>query len=251
MRFVRYQTQLGVAYGIVEGDLIRQITTTPFEAYEITDHQYPLSQVKLLAPCAPTKILATGLNYKSHLGDLESPKHPEIFYKVPSSVIGSGDVIVLPKDARRVEEEAELVVVIGRRCRKVSKGDALGYVLGYTCGNDVSAREWQRDDMQWWRAKSSDTFSPVGPYIATGVNGSNLDIWAKINGTVVQHCNTSELLFDIPTIVSFVSQVVTLEPGDLVFTGTSGRPAELKDGDVVEIEAEGIGTLGNAVKSER
>jgi 2-keto-4-pentenoate hydratase/2-oxohepta-3-ene-1,7-dioic acid hydratase in catechol pathway len=192
-------------------------------------------------------MLATALNYKSHLGEHEAPGKPELFYKVPSSVIGPGDTIVLPKAAERVEEEAELVVVIGRRCSKVSEADALSYVLGYTCGNDVSARVWQRNDMQWWRAKSSDTFSPFGPYIETDVDISSLEIRARVNGREVQRCNSSELFFGVPALISFISQVVTLEPGDLIFTGTSGRPAELHDGDVVEVEVEGIGILRNPV----
>lgn len=257
MKFVRYEVQGKVAYGIVDGDTVNEISASPFESYEETGKKHTLSEVKLLAPCTPSKALATALNYKSHLRHIpgvmepEPPSHPELFYKVPSSVINPGDTIVLPKDVRPVEEEAELVVVIGKKCSKVSKEDALGYVLGYTCGNDVSARPWQRGDKQWWRAKSSDTFTPFGPYIVTDLDGSNLNIWARINGKEVQHCNSTELLFDIPTLISFVSQVVTLEPGDLIFTGTSGTPAELHDGDVVEIEVEGVGTLSNPVAREK
>ena len=127
---------------------------------------------------------------------------------------------------------------------------ALGYILGYTCGNDVSARVWQRGDTQWWRAKSSDTFSPIGPYIETDLDAFDFEIQARINGTEVQHCYSSELLFDIPTMINFISQVVTLEPGDLIFTGTSGKPAELHDGDVVEVEVKGIGTIQNSVEAE-
>ena len=250
MRFARYEVQGEVTYGVVEGEWLKSITTTPFEPYQITGHQHRLSEVRLLAPCTPSKVLAMALNYKSHLGDREAPTQPEPFFKASNSVIGPGDTIVLPRNAGRIEEEAELVVVIGRRCTRVSEGDALGYVLGYTCGNDVSARMWQRADMQWWRAKSSDTFCPVGPYIDTEANAPNLDIWARINGREVQHCRSSELLFDIPTLISFISQVVTLEPGDLIFTGTSGRPAELHDGDVVEVEVSGIGTLHNPVRAE-
>lgn len=250
MKFARYEVQGKAAYGVVDGEWLRAITTTPFEPYEITGHQHRLSEVRLVAPCTPSKVLAMALNYKSHLRDQKAPTQPEPFFKTPNSVIGPGDTIVLPRNAGRIDEEAELVVVIGQRCAKVAQDDALSYVLGYTCGNDVSARVWQRGDMQWWRAKSSDTFCPVGPYITTDVDASNLDIWARINGKEVQHCNTSELLFDIPTLISFISQVVTLEPGDLVFTGTSGRPAELQDGDVVEVEVPGIGTLRNPVRAE-
>lgn len=250
MKYARYEAQGNIAYGVVEGEWLKPITTTPFEPYEIISHQHHLSEIRLLAPCTPSKILATALNYKSHLEDREAPTQPEPFFKTPNSVIGPGDTIILPRNAWHIEEEAELVVVIGRRCTKVSEGNALNYVLGYTCGNDVSARMWQKADLQWWRAKSSDTFCPVGPYIATEVNAPNLEIWARVNGTEVQHCRTTELLFDIPTLISFISQVVTLEPGDLIFTGTSGRPAELHDGDVVEVEVSGIGTLHNPVQAE-
>ena len=250
MKFARYEFQGEVAYGIVEGDWVRRISTTPFAEYEPTGTRHRLAEVRLLAPCLPSKVLAMALNYKSHLGTYQAPKQPEPFLKAPNSVIGPGDTIVLPRDAGRVDEEAELVVVIGRRCRKVPPADALGYVLGYTCGNDVSGRPWQRGDMQWWRAKSSDTFCSIGPFIATGLDGSRLDIRARINGREVQRGNSSELLYDIPTLISFISQVVTLEPGDMVFTGTSGTPAELHDGDTVEVEVEGIGTLLNPVRAE-
>ncbi len=250
MKFARCDVDGETVYGVIEGDLVRRITATPFEEYEMTDHCNYLREIKLLAPSTPSKILAMAFNVKSHLGDRQAPTEPQPFLKTPSSVIGTGDTILLPKNAVRVEEEGELVVVIGRRCSKVSQADALRYVLGYTCGNDVSARVWQREDNQWWRAKSSDTFSPVGPYITTDLDAFNFEIQARINGSEVQHCYSSELLFDIPTIISFISQVMTLQPGDLIFTGTSGRPAELHDGDVVEVEVPGIGTLRNPVKAE-
>lgn len=251
MKIARYLVGDEISYGVVEDDVVKQTSGTPFERIQLTGKEQPLSKVKLLAPCAPSKCLALALNYTSHLSDRTPPERPEPFYKVPSCIIGPDDTIVLPKQAGRVDEEAELVVVIGRRCSKVSEAQALDYVLGYTCGNDVSAREWQRGDIQWWRAKSSDTFGPIGPFIVTDIDASRLNIWARVNGKEVQHCHTSELLFGIPTLVSFVSQVVTLEPGDLIFTGTSGIPAQIKEGDVVEVEVEGIGTLSNPVRLER
>ncbi len=252
VKFAKYDAHGKVAYGIVEGDLLKRITTTPFEPYEITDYCDRLRDVKLLAPSTPSKILAMSGNYISHLKvkDRQPSKEPQIFFKTPNSIVGPDDTIILPKNSGKVEEEHELVVVVSRRCSKVSKTEALAYVLGYTNGFDVSARGWQYQDKQWWRAKSSDTFGPIGPYIATDVDASNLEMQASINGVVVQRCNTSELLFDIPTIISFVSQVVTLLPGDLIFTGTSGKAEELHDGDVVEGGAEGIGALRNFVKAE-
>ncbi len=251
MKFARYQAQGKVSYGVVEGDVVKEMSGTPFEKYQLTGKSHKLSEVKLLAPCTPVKMLAMALNYKSHLGDQKPPDQPEPFFKVPTSIIGPGDTIILPKNAGRVDEEAELVVVMGKRCKGVSKADALKYVLGYTIGNDVSARVWQRGDKSWWRAKSSDTFAPLGPYIVTDLDGGNLEIFARVNGKEVQHCHTSELLYDIPTIISFISQVLTLEPGDLIFTGTSGVPAEIHDGDVVEIEIPGIGVLKNPVKAQK
>lgn len=251
MKIVRYLVEGRIAYGVVDNETIKQIKDSPFGKISFTGGEYPLSEARLLAPLIPSKILAMALNYKSHLHDRNAPTKPEPFYKAPSCVIGPEETILLPREAGRVDEEAELVVIIGRKCSKVSKAKALDYVLGYTCGNDVSCRDWQKGDVQWWRAKSSDTFGPIGPYIATDMDCSELNIWARVNGKVVQQCNTSQLLFDIPTLISFISQVVTLEPGDMIFTGTSGAPAQIKDGDVVEVEVEGIGLLSNHVKAEK
>ncbi len=250
MKFVRYRINGRVLYGVVDADVVKEIEGTPFRGITYTGTSYPLSSVTLLAPVLPSKILALALNYASHIRRSPPPTKPEPFFKTPSCVIGPGDAIRLPKAAETVEEEAELVVVMGQRCRHVSPAKALAYVFGYTCGNDVSAREWQRGDIQWWRAKSSDTFGPIGPVIVTDLDGSRLNIWARVNGQEVQHCNTSELLFDVPTLISFISHVVTLEPGDLIFTGTSGVPAQIKHGDVVEVEVEGIGVLSNPVVQE-
>jgi 2-keto-4-pentenoate hydratase/2-oxohepta-3-ene-1,7-dioic acid hydratase in catechol pathway len=250
MKIVRCRVTDRVFYGVVEEEAVKEIEDTPFIGISYTSNVYPLSDVQVLAPVMPSKILALALNYASHIRGSPKPAKPEPFFKTPSSVVGPGESVILPKGAETVQEEAELVVVIGRKCRKASRAQAMEYVLGYTCGNDVSAREWQRGDVQWWRAKSSDTFSPIGPYIVTDVDNSQLNIWARVNGREVQHCNTSELLFDVPTLISFISDVVTLEPGDLVFTGTSGVPAQIKNGDVVEVEIEGIGVLSNPVVEE-
>ncbi len=250
MKFVRYRINGRVLYGVLDADVVKEIEGAPFRGITYTGTSYPLSSVTLLAPVLPSKILALALNYASHIRRSPPPTKPEPFFKTPSCVIGPGDAIRLPTAAETVEEEAELVVVMGQRCRHVSTAKALAYVFGYTCGNDVSAREWQRGDIQWWRAKSSDTFGPIGPVIVTDIDSSHLNIWARVNGREVQHCNTSELLFDVPTLISFISHVVTLEPGDLIFTGTSGVPAQIKHGDVVEVEVEGIGVLSNPVVQE-
>ena len=250
MKYARYLAHGQVSYGVLEGDTLREITTTPFEDYQITDHAHGVSEVKLLPPTSPTKILAVGLNYASHLRERQAPAEPLIFIKTPSSLIGPGEPIVRPKDVETLEEEGEMVIVIKRRCKNASKQDALDYVLGYTCGNDVSAREWQHGDGQWWRAKSADTFSPVGPYISDDIDPQNVRLQARVNGKEVQSETTSKLVFDVPTIVSWTSRRMTLEAGDLIFTGTPGIPAPLNAGDTVEVEIEGIGVLSNPVIME-
>ena len=251
MRFARYLAHGQVSYGVLDGDTLRELTTSPFEEYRVTDHSHRLSEVKLLAPTSPSKILAVGLNYSTHLHDRPAPVEPLIFLKTPSSLIGPGDTIIRPRDVETLDEEAELVIVIKDRCRNVTKEDALNHVVGYTCGNDVSAREWQRGDGQWWRAKSSDTFSPVGPYIVDDVDTGNMMLRARVNGKEVQGESTSFLIFDIPTIISWTSRRMTLEPGDLIFTGTPGTPAHLVAGDTVEVDIEGIGVLSNPVGMEK
>lgn len=251
MIFARYLAHGEVSYGVIDGDLVKELTSSPFEDFKVTDHIHPLTDVTLLAPCVPGKILAVGLNYRSHLGEREAPKEPLIFYKTTTSLAGPNDPIVLPKAfPGRVDEEGELVAIIKDKCKNISKDDALNHVLGYTCGNDVSAREWQRGDGQWWRAKASDSFSPVGPYIVTGLDPSNLMLRARVNGKEVQAETTNMFIFDLPTVISHVSKSITLEPGDMIYTGTPGSAAQLKEGDVVEIEIEGIGILSNPVKNE-
>jgi len=251
VKFARYLLHGEIAYGVVEGEAVRPITGTPFGPYRVTDRAVPLSQVRLLAPVVPTKVFAIGLNYADHLGDREPPKKPEVFLKTVSSVIGPEEPILIPRGyTGRIDAEGEVVVVIGRRGKHIPEEQALDYILGYTCGNDVSARDWQRGDLQWWRAKSSDTFSPVGPFIATGLDPAGLDLRVRINGKEVQHGNTANLLFSIPRIVSFISEVIALEPGDLIFTGTPGIPGALQPGDVVEVEVAGVGVLRNPVQRE-
>ncbi len=253
-KYARYEAHGETAYGVVEGDTVRQLTGPPYESHEVTDHTHALSEVKLLSPVVPGKVVAIGLNYRSHLGDRTPPKVPEPFFKTTSSVIGPGESVVIPRDAIaegvRVQPEAELSLVIGKRCKGATKANALGFVLGYTCGNDVSARDWQENDLQWWRAKSSDTFTPLGPFIVTDLDPGNLHLMGRINGKMVQDQITSDLLHDVPTIIEFVSRVVTLEPGDVIMTGTPGRPGDIHEGDVMEIEIEGIGVLSNPVRAE-
>ena len=251
MRYARYEAGGEVAYGVVEGDSVRDLTAAPYEPHETTDHVHALSGVRLLAPVTPNKIVAIGLNYRSHLGDTEPPKVPEVFLKASTSVIGPEDEIVVPKEAIdegvNMQPEAELAVVIGKTCKRVAAQDALSYVLGYTCGNDVSARDWQRNDLSWWRAKSSDTFAPLGPYIVTGLDPGNLRLSGRVNGETVQDSSTADLLYGVPRIIEFASLAMTLEPGDVIMTGTPGEPGDMGPGDTVEIEVEGVGVLRNTV----
>jgi len=257
MRIARCEADGRILWGVVEsvegsgGDRLRPILGDPFGARFTAQDSRPISSVRILAPAVPSKIFALAHNYRDHLHGAEEPKEPQVFLKVPSSVIGPEDTIVLPQGPGhgRVDEEGELVVVIGSRCRAVSRADALRHVLGYTCGNDVSARGWQKSDLNWWRAKSSDTFSPIGPYIVTDMDPAHAVIAVRINGREVQRCRVSDLIFDIPVLIEWISASVTLEPGDLVFTGTSGAPAELQAGDSVEVAIGGIGVLRNRVST--
>jgi 2-keto-4-pentenoate hydratase/2-oxohepta-3-ene-1,7-dioic acid hydratase in catechol pathway len=248
-RYIRYRSGSRISYGILEGDNIQELSGDFFQS-AATGVTHRLADVKLLHPSTPGKILAVGLNYKSHLGERPAPKTPEIFYKPVSSLQNPGDPIVLPRDSANVHYEGELVIVIGKQAKNVSPEDARATIFGVTCGNDVSERDWQHGpakDLQWWRAKGSDTFSPLGPAIVTGIDYSNLLLQTRLNGEVVQKQFTSDLLFDCPTIVSYISGWVTLEPGDLIYTGTPGSTRKMSAGDIVEVEIDGIGILRNPV----
>jgi 2-keto-4-pentenoate hydratase/2-oxohepta-3-ene-1,7-dioic acid hydratase in catechol pathway len=247
MRYVRYNHDGRTSYGRLEGETIRELSGAPFERAAETGRALALGEVKLLAPCEPGKVLAVGLNYRSHLGDRPAPSYPGIFIKLPTSIIGTHEPIVLPPQATNVHYEGEMVLVIGRTAKGVSKAEARDHVFGVTCGNDVSERQWQKNDLQWFRAKASDTFGPTGPLILTGVDYDNLQLQTRVNGKVVQSQRTSDLIFDVATIVSYISQFVTLDPGDLIFTGTPGTTSAITSGDVVEVELEGVGVLENRV----
>jgi 2-keto-4-pentenoate hydratase/2-oxohepta-3-ene-1,7-dioic acid hydratase in catechol pathway len=257
MLFLRYRLDDAEGFGVVDGDRVQPIEGDLFGDHVPRGDALPLDSLRALAPVRPGKILAAAVNYPSHvseskkmLGDREAPPEPELFLKPSSSVIGPGETIVLPAGVRRVDYEGELVAVIGRPCRGVDVEEALGYVFGYTCGNDVSARHWQRDDLQWWRAKGSDTFSPVGPYVATGLDPADLELRTRLNGEQVQATNTGALIHSLAKLISHASRFMTLEPGDLIFTGTPGETGRLSDGDVVEVEIEGVGVLRNPVRAE-
>jgi len=247
-KYVRFAEGGRVAYGVLEGDIIAELGGDLFDDPKPTGRRVKLADVKLLAPVAPSKVIAVGLNYQTHLGERPSATSPGLFAKLPTSIIGPGDAIVLPPDATNVHYEGEMVVVIGKRASHVAEADAMDYVFGVTCGNDVSERDWQKNDLQWFRAKASDTFGPLGPAIARGLNYGDLLLQTRVNGEVKQSQRTTDLIFNIPTIVSYVSRYVTLLPGDAVYTGTPGSTSAMKPGDVVEVELEGVGVLRNPVR---
>jgi hypothetical protein len=286
--FARYELRGERGYGIVEGDKLIPIEGDLFGDWKVTDRTLPLSSAKLLVPVErPSQVIALAGSYKSHLGagdivttvttvtkittqpqsgetksdskttvDIERPgevpakfQTPQVFFKTPSCLIASGEPIVIPPGTSDVHYEAELVIVIGRKAQRVSEEEAKACILGVTCGNDVSARDWQQGDVQWWRAKGSDTFGPVGPVIASGLDYDNLLVTLKHNGQIKQQENTSQLIHSVPKLVSFISQYVTLHPGDLIFTGTSGRTSAIKPGDTVEVDIEGVGKLINPVRA--
>jgi 2-keto-4-pentenoate hydratase/2-oxohepta-3-ene-1,7-dioic acid hydratase in catechol pathway len=253
MRYVRFETGSGSRYGILDGDSIVE-TPSLFGRREPPHLTHKLSEVELLAPCEPSKIMAVGLNYKSHLGGRPQPAHPEMFYKPVSALQNPGGPIVIPRDATDLHYEGELVIVIGKSVRNASRDEATAAIFGVTCGNDVSERNWQHGqgkDLQWWRAKGCDTFAPLGPVIVRDIDYSNLQLQTRLNGEVVQKQTTADLIFDCPAIVSWVSGWVTLMPGDVIYTGTPGSTRALKPGDTVEVEIENIGVLRNTVESSQ
>ena len=255
MKFARFQTGGQIKYGIAEGENIREIRGDLFGDHTPTGMVYAINTVKLLVPCTPSKLLALGLNYALHVAESgtgrKPPERPEIFYKVPSSLCHPGDPILIPPGAGETHYEGELVVVIGKTAKRVPVHAALDYVFGYTCGNDVSARPWQRGDLQWWRGKSCDTFSPLGPWIETDITDpSKLTLETRLNGQVKQHSGTDMLIFDVPTCISFISQHVTLYPGDVIYTGTCEGVGPMDIGDTVEVEISHIGVLRNPVIRE-
>ena len=246
-KYVRYDHRGTISYGVLEGGMIRELAGNLFASPRQTGKTVRLENVRLLAPCEPSKVIAVGLNYQSHLGNRAPAEYPGLFAKYPTSIIGHGDSIVMPRDSESLHYEGELVIVIGKRAKNVSVEDAHEYVFGVTAGNDVSERTWQQADLQWLRAKASDTFGPLGPAIVTGLNYNDLLVQTRLNGQVRQSERSSDLIFDVETIVSYVSRYVTLMPGDVIFTGTPGSTAAMKPGDVVEVEIEGVGVLRNKV----
>jgi 2-keto-4-pentenoate hydratase/2-oxohepta-3-ene-1,7-dioic acid hydratase in catechol pathway len=240
----------GVSFGVVEDDSVAAIAAHPFGELRFTGKRYPLSDVRLVAPILPSKVVAIGKNYAGHVREMggEAPPEPVIFMKPATSVIGPREAIAYPqKLSERVDYEGELAIVIGRLCRDVPVERTAEVVLGYTCANDVTARDLQRRDGQWTRAKSFDTFCPLGPWIETEADPSDLAITTTVNGAVRQESRTSLLLHNVATLISYVSQVMTLLPGDVILTGTPAGIGPLEIDDEVVVTIESIGTLTNHV----
>jgi 2-keto-4-pentenoate hydratase/2-oxohepta-3-ene-1,7-dioic acid hydratase in catechol pathway len=250
MRIVRYQQgNEAPRYGWVFEDKVGEIEGELFGVYRRREASLPLEEVRLLAPVLPGKIICVGRNYVEHAREhgAEVPKIPLIFLKPPSAILNPGEPILLPPQSQQVEHEAELVVVIGRRGKNILPEQAREYIFGYTVGNDVTARDLQRSDGQWTRAKGFDTFCPFGPWVDTEFDPSDAVITCRVNGQLRQMGSTREMVFSVPTLIAFISSVMTLEPGDLIFTGTPAGVGPLQEGDVVEVEIEGLGKLRNPV----
>ncbi|MGA1114291.1 MAG: fumarylacetoacetate hydrolase family protein [Aquiluna sp.] len=250
MRLVRFNSGGSTSYGVLDGDSIRQIMGEPFAEINYSGETFALADVKLLAPVEPKKIVLVGLNFASHAAEIhqETPSEPLIFFKPSSAVIASGEEIVLPHQSTQVEIEAELTVVIGKRAKNVAEDKVGDYILGYTVANDVTARDIQFSDLQWARSKAFDSFCPVGPWIETDFVPENKRISSTINGETKQDASTSEMVYSPEYLISYISHNFTLEPGDIVLTGSPAGISRVVAGDVVQCSIEGIGTLHSFVK---
>ncbi|MFW6113395.1 MAG: fumarylacetoacetate hydrolase family protein [Actinomycetota bacterium] len=251
MKLARYAYRGHILYGVVKGEEISEILRTPFTGLEKQGRVYPGDEVELLAPVYPQKIIAVGLNYSDHARevDMPIPEEPVLFMKPPSSILPHEGAIVYPVASRRVDYEAELALVCGTECRDVPVEEASDHILGYTCANDVTARDLQARDGQWTRAKSFDTFCPLGPFIETEADPDGLVVELSLNGEKRQSSAVSNMIFDPPELLSFVSHIMTLYPGDVILTGTPPGIGEIRPGDTVEVNVDGVGLLRNTVIS--
>jgi 2-keto-4-pentenoate hydratase/2-oxohepta-3-ene-1,7-dioic acid hydratase in catechol pathway len=254
-RYVRYSYDGEVHYGVEEGDQVHALDGPPWIDGKRTGNSVLLSNVELLAPAEPSKVIAVGYNYISHREEMTHeeprpiPEYPPIFLKLPTTITGPGTSVPYPADATDLHFEGELVVVMGKTTSKVSADDAADYIFGVTAGNDISERSWQANDLQWFRAKGTDKFGPLGPAIVTGLNYLDLRVQTRLNGETMQDQSSIDQIHDIHAVVSYVSQYVTLHAGDIIYTGTPGATSAMKPGDEVEIEVEGVGILKNQIIS--
>ncbi len=257
MHIARYRTAAGEQWGRREDSVYVRLDAPPWQGGRETGPRDPVADVVLLAPVRPTKIVCVGLNYRDHIAESRTavpgggdvPAEPLLFLKPPSAVVGDGEAIRYPRGVERLDPEAELAVVIGRRARAVGAAEALGHVAGYTCFNDVSARNYQRRDGQWTRAKGFDTFAPLGPWVAVGLDPGALEVRCRVNGQERQHGRTADLVHPVAALIAFISGIMTLEPGDVIATGTPAGVAPVVPGDTVEVEIDGIGVLTNRVEA--
>lgn len=253
MRFVRYQTKTTPpCYGWISQNQVGPLQGHPFEEYHRQAADTPIQEVRLLAPALPSKIVCVGRNYVAHAKEHEAevPEVPLLFLKPPSAVIGPEDTILLPPQSKQVEHEAELAVIIGKRGRNIPLKQALQHVFGYTIANDVTARDLQHSDGQWTRSKGFDTFCPLGPWIETDFDASDAMITCRVNGELRQMASTRDMVFRVEHLIAFISTIMTLEPGDVILTGTPAGVSPLRPGDFVEISIDGLGTLRNTVAAE-
>ncbi len=251
MKIARFEYKGAVHYGIIEGDVIVELTGLTSGTAKGGENTFSMSTVRLLSPTAPLKVVAVGLNYLDHAKEvgMEVPDEPILFIKPSTSVIGPDDEIIMPKASRRVDYEGELAVIMGKRAKDVAPQDAKGYIFGYTCLNDVTARDLQIKDVQFTRSKSFDTFCPIGPWVETELDPSSVDIETRLNGKTVQSSSTSMMKWGAYALVSFISGVMTLFPGDVIATGTPPGIGPMAPGDQVEVIISGIGTLRNRTRA--
>ena len=245
--YLRYEYGGNVSYGILEGETIHELRGDIFDSVERTGETATLGAVRVLTPTAPNKVVAIGFNYGSHLGEADPAAEPGVFAKYPTSLIPNEGEITYYADATDLHYEGEMVLIIGRTATNVPEEEANDYIFAVAPGNDVSERVWQGGDLQWFRAKGADTFGPVGPVMVSGIDYNDILLQTRLNGEVVQSQRTSDLIFDTASIVSYVSRYVTLEAGDMIFTGTPGTTSAMQPGDVVEVELEHVGVLRNTV----
>jgi 2-keto-4-pentenoate hydratase/2-oxohepta-3-ene-1,7-dioic acid hydratase in catechol pathway len=254
VEIVRYRDPSGeVHLGGIERGMVREAQGDLFGRLVLGREVGQAEQMELLAPVSPSKLIAIGLNYQDHIAQdapgFQTPENPIVFLKPPSSLVGHNQPIVYPTGVERLDAECELSIVVGKRCRHVKAADAYDVILGFACSNDVSARDYQFKDGQWSRAKGFDSFAPLGPLV-TGLRADDLAISTRVNGETKQSSSTKYLIFDVPYLIEFISRVMTLEPGDVIMTGTPAGPPQLQPGDICEVEIEGIGVLRNPVVAE-
>jgi len=260
MRWMRFEINDNISYGIVEEESVQLVSGNPFGGYKKSDIKYAISDVKLLVPVVPKTFYAAGLNYVEHVQEqsrlhgikINLPQKADVGYRANNSLIAHGETIVLPKDVtEKVEYEGELVVVIGKKGKNIPESEALNYILGFTIGNDLSERSWQKEDRTLWRAKNTDTFAPMGPWIETDVNLDEMETIVSVNDEETIRFKTNEMLFSVEHYLSTISKYIELFPGDVLWMGTEGDSPNLKHGDIVNIEITGIGALRNPIMKEK